>query len=269
MNDQKVAIVTGASGGIGGAVARELASRQYAVALLGTNEAALTAIADELSSSGARTLALPGDLADLTYAESAVEQTAAKFGRVDVLVNNAAWREIVTMREITIESWERTLRICLTAPAFLARWCAANMQPRQQGVIINVTSIMSQQTAGCSPAYVACKGALETLTYELAALYGPHGIRVVSVAPGAIETPFGNDLASRQTSPAEQALREYSESMIVLGRWGTPSETAKAIAWIASDEAAYITATTLVVDGGWMRHHLPTSLVRRLQPGKL
>jgi 3-oxoacyl-[acyl-carrier protein] reductase len=128
---------------------------------------------------------------------------------------------------------------------------------------------MSQQTAGYCPAYVACKGALETLTYELAALYGPHGIRVVSVAPGAIETPMGHDLASQQASAAEKATREYSESMIMLGRWGTPSETAKAIAWVASDEAAYITATTLVVDGGWLRHHLPTSLVKQLQPGKI
>lgn len=269
MNDQKVAIVTGASGGIGSTVARELASRKYAVALLGTNEVALKAVADELSAVGAATLVLPGDLADLAYAESAVEKTVAQFGRVDLLVNNAAWREVVTMREISLESWERTLRICLTAPAFLARWCAANMQPRQHGAIVNVTSIMSQQTAGYCPAYVACKGALETLTYELAALYGPHGIRVVSVAPGAIETPMGHDLASQQASPAEQALREYSESMIMLGRWGTPSETAKAIAWVASDEAAYITATTLVVDGGWLRHHLPTPLVQQLQPGKL
>jgi 3-oxoacyl-[acyl-carrier protein] reductase len=215
----------------------------------------------------ASALLLAGDLNDLAFAEQAVQTTIDRFGRVDVLVNNAAWRELSTMREITVESWERTLRVCLTAPAFLARWCAADMERRNAGVIVNVTSIMAQQSAGISPAYVACKGGLESLTHELAALYGSKGIRVVAVAPGAVDTKLSRDVA--EASPnRDDSLRRYSESMTMLGRWATPLEIAKVIAWVASDEASYITGTTLVVDGGWMRHHLPAPLKTQLRPGQ-
>ena len=267
MSETRVAIITGASGSIGSSVAREFAARGYALALLGTNQEALAQLAAEIQSARGLALALPGDLADLAYAEAAVRQAVERFGHIDVLVNNAAWREVVTMREITLDSWERTLRVCLTAPAFLARWCAADMQRRGRGVIVNVTSIMAQQSVGYCPAYIACKGGLDALTHELAALYGPQGIRVLAVAPGAIDTQLSCDLAKNEPS-AEKSLREYSEAMIMLGRWGTPEETAKAIAWSASDEASYVTGTTLVVDGGWMRHHLPTTLAAQLRPGQ-
>lgn len=267
MSDRHVAMITGASGGIGSSVARELAARGHAVALLGTNKEALTKLAGEIESCQGTAITLAGDLADLNYAESAVRQTIEQLGRVDVLVNNAAWREVLTMREITLDSWERTLRVCLTTPAFLARWCAEDMERRGHGVIVNVTSIMSQQSVGYCPAYIACKGGLDALTHELAALYGPRGIRVVAVAPGAIDTQLSRDLAPDE-SVAEKSLREYSESMIMLGRWGTPDETAKAIVWVASDEASYITGTTIVVDGGWTRHHLPTTLAAQLKPAQ-
>ena len=98
------------------------------------------------------------------------------------------------MREITLESWEKkTLRVCLTAPAFMARWAAEHMEPRRSGVIINISSIMSWQAAGIAPAYIACKGAIDSLTYELASLYGPSGIRVVAINPGAIDTEMSRD----------------------------------------------------------------------------
>lgn len=267
MNNSRVAIITGASGGIGSAVAREFTARGYTLVLLDTNAEALAQTASEIGLSPDRILKLAGDLIDLDHAELAVQQTIERFGRVDVLVNNAAWRELVTMREITLESWERTFRVCVTAPAFLARWCAQNMEHRGRGVIVNVSSIMAQQSVGYSPAYVASKGALDALTHELAALYGPKGIRVVAVAPGAIGSKLGRDLAASE-SLAEKSLRDHSEAMIMLDRWGTPEEIAKAVAWLASDEASYITGTTLVVDGGWMRHHLPTTLARQLMPGQ-
>lgn len=265
MSEVRVAVVTGATGGIGASVAHELASRGYALALLDTNEDSLAQLVAGIQST--RAIALPGDLTDLAYAETAIRQTIDQLERIDLLVNNAAWREVVTMREITLESWDRTLRVCLTAPAFLARWCATDMERRGRGAIVNVTSIMSQQSAGYCPAYIASKGALDALTHELAALYGPRGIRVVAVAPGAIDTPLSRDLADSDSLP-EKKLREFSEGMITLGRWGRPEETAKAIAWIASDEASYVTGTTLVVDGGWMRHHLPTALTKELRPGQ-
>lgn len=260
----RVALVTGASGGIGAAVAKEFVDRGLAVGILGRSVERLAEVRRWLESAGGRVIAISGDLADLDFAESAVRSVVAAFGRLDVLVNNAAARELTTMREITPEEWDRTLRACLTAPAFLARWAAEEMEKYGGGVIVNVGSMMSRQAHGISPAYVACKGALESLTYDLAALYGPTGIRVVTVAPGAIDTTMSRNLVSDTAldCPSEDPIREFSESMAMLGRWGRPEEAAKAIAWVASEEASYLTGTTLVLDGGWSRMHMPPQVTQ-------
>ena len=95
---------------------------------------------------------LDGDLSDLKFTESIAKRTVEQFGQIDVLVNNAAWREITTMRDISIESWERTLRISLTSPAFLAKWSAAFMETRKRGVIINISSVQSTRARGLATA---------------------------------------------------------------------------------------------------------------------
>ncbi|HVU90570.1 MAG TPA: SDR family oxidoreductase [Pirellulales bacterium] len=263
----RVAIVTGASRGIGEATALELAARGYDLTITARDRAALDRVRDSIEKSGRRARVVAGDLADLDFARQIVEQSIAEFGRIDVLVNNAAWRELISMRHITLESWERTLRICLTTPAFLARWAAASMEQRRSGVIINVSSMMSRQVAGISPAYIAAKGALESLTYELAALYGPRGIRVLTVSPGAIDTEMSNDYPEGEGEDASRLTRQYSEDMIMLGRWGTAVEIARLIAFAASEDASYLTATTLTADGGWQRQHMPKSLCAKQLPG--
>jgi 3-oxoacyl-[acyl-carrier protein] reductase len=255
-----LAVVTGAARGIGAATALEFARRGYDVAVTDILEAELAAAAAQAASAGADVFARHGDLADLAFAEQFVAAAVARFGRLDVLVNNAAWRELLTMREITVDSWERTLRLCLTTPAFLARWAAAEMERQRRGVIVNVSSIMSQQSWGMSPAYVAAKGGLEALTRDLAALYGPSGVRVVCVCPGAIDT----DMTIPSTADAD--VRGWSEQMISLRRWGTPVEIAGAIVFLASDDAAYISGTALVVDGGWSRQSYPYGLKHALRP---
>ena len=239
--------------------------RGCSLALIDCDREALDRAVAQVQALGSDALGIVGDLADLAFAEQAVRDAVAHFGRVDVLVNNAAWRELVTMRDISVESWERTLRIGLTTPAFLARWVAREMEARQRGVIVNVGSMMSHQAAGFAPAYIASKGALEALTYDLAALYGPKNIRVVAISPGAIDTALSRDY-EMPADGNEQALRAYSENMSMLGRWGTPQEVARAVAWIASDQASYLTGTTVVLDGGWSRHHLPGDLKKRLFP---
>jgi 3-oxoacyl-[acyl-carrier protein] reductase len=265
---QRVAIVTGASRGIGEATAIELARRGHDVSLVARDRGALVNVSQAIEGLGRHALVVTGDLADLDFAQQAVDRTVERFGRVDVLVNNAAWRELVTMRHITPETWERTLRICLTSPAFMARWVAASMETRRWGVIINVSSMMSRQAAGISPAYIACKGALESLTYELAALYGSRGIRVLTVSPGAIDTEMSNDYKDAEGDDLSRQIRGFSEEMIMLGRWGSPQEIANLIAFAASDDASYLTATTLFADGGWQRQHLPLSLRARQTPGE-
>jgi len=265
-NERRVALVTGASRGIGAATAVEFARRGYEVALVGRTTSDLELVASNVRNSGGKSLVLAGDLADLAFAESTVRRTVEEFGKVDVLVNNAAWRELGTMRRITLESWEKTLRVCLTAPAFLARWAAEYMEPRRSGVIINISSVMSQQAAGIAPAYIAAKGAIDSLTYELASLYGPVGIRVVTVNPGAIDTEMSRDYRDDSGKSVTDELRAYSDDMIMLGRWGVPEEIATVIAFLASDDASYIQGTTITVDGGWRHQHMPLSHKQKQYP---
>jgi 3-oxoacyl-[acyl-carrier protein] reductase len=255
-----MAVVTGAARGIGAAAALEFARRGYDVGLTDVLDVELAATAAQATAAGANVFARAGDLADLSFAEQFVAAASAQFGRLDVLVNNAAWRELLTMREISVESWDRTLRICLTAPAFLARWAAERMERQRRGVIINVSSIMSRQSWGMAPAYVAAKGGLDALTRDLAALYGPSGVRVVGISPGAVET----DLSIPATPAAD--LRDWSEQMIPLRRWGTPAEIARVIVFLAGDGAAYITGTSVIVDGGWSHQSYPYGLKHALRP---
>lgn len=262
----QTAFITGGAAGIGLATAKELASRGYAVALLDSDAAALAKAAGELQSAGAQVLAYPGDVGNLAFAEAALRRTASQWGRLDLLINNAAWRELVSMRRITLESWERTLRVCLTAPAFLARTAAEIMEPRGRGVIVNVSSIRSFQPDGLAAAYVAAKGGLDALTYDLASLYGRSGIRVFAVNPGAVDTALSQDYTDSDGRSITDDLRRASEDDIPLGRWARPEEIAKIIATLAGDDASYLTGTTIVVDGGWSRNGTPHSLKQRIAP---
>jgi 3-oxoacyl-[acyl-carrier protein] reductase len=226
----------------------------------------LQATSREATALGAECVAETCDLSSLEASQAALQHVAQHFGRLDVLVNNAAWREIKTMREISVESWERTIRVCLTAPAFLARWAAEVMEPQGSGVIINVGSIVSRRGGGVAAAYAAVKGGLDSLTYELASLYGRSGIRVLAISPGAIDTALSGDYPGGEGQSVDAQLREWSTSEIPLGRWGEPAEIARVIAMLSSDDASYMTGTNVTVDGGWSRAHFPRDLLKQMKP---
>jgi 3-oxoacyl-[acyl-carrier protein] reductase len=264
MGERPVALVTGAARGIGRATAVEFARRGYDVALLDVVEHDLAEASRAVEALGCATMALHADLANLEGVEHALRGLIEAWGRLDVLVNNAAWREGVTMRRITVESWDRTLRVSLTAAAFLARWAAEVMEPARRGVIVNVSSIMGQRPAGTSPAYVVAKAGLDALTYELAALYGRSGIRVVGVRPGAVATAMSADQGAGEES--SRRFRGWSEDATPLGRWAEPEEVARAIAMLASDDAAFVTGAILTVDGGLAHNFSPHSVKRLLDP---
>ncbi len=257
MNTSPVVMITGASGGIGAATASLFARKGYRCLLLAPDGEGLHKTAATVTEAGAEVLLCPGDLCDLAYAKASVDQAVERWGRIDVLINNAAWREIVTMKQISQESWEQTLKVCLTAPAFLAKWCAAAMQDRRRGVILNISSIQSKFVAGISPAYVAAKGGLDALTYELATLYGPVGIRVLSLNLGAIDTELSRDYVSAEGENLSEQLRHFVEDMIPLKRYAQPEEIARCLFLFASDEASYLTGTCVEVDGGWFHQCSP------------
>ncbi|MCI0625003.1 MAG: SDR family oxidoreductase [Acidobacteria bacterium] len=269
MGDKPVALVTGAAKGIGAATAIQFARCGYDLSLLDCSGDKLKDVASQIQATGGTPLTHVCDLFHIEDAQNSLQQTIAYFGRLDVLVNNAAVAVFTTMRLISLEDWERSLRVNLTTPMFLAKWAAEQMARQGKGVIINVSSLVSRQATGCVPAYQASKGGLDAMTYELAVLFGPSGIRVVAINPGAIDTEMSRQFASGDTSNGsdeEEALRKYSEDIICLGRWGTADEIARSIVWLASDDASYITGTTILVDGGWHHNHSPYSIKRMAFP---
>jgi 3-oxoacyl-[acyl-carrier protein] reductase len=267
MNPRPVAFITGASRGIGAAAAVAFAANGYDVAMLALEEQELEAVAARVRTLGSSALIYPCDLADLESGHSALDATLAQWDRLDVLVNNAAWRTHETLRMMSLETWERTLRVCLTAPAFLAKWAAQAMQEREiRGTILNISSMMSQRAGGASPAYISSKGGLDALTYELAALYGPVGIRVVAVNPGWIATEMSADYQTAEGDSLTAQIDAAARDEVPLGRPGTPDEIARILVWLAGPDAGYVTGTRFLVDGGWSHHHLRYSLHRRQFP---
>jgi len=248
--NKPVAIVTGASRGIGKMIANQLLEKNYRVSVVSNNQEELTESFRGRSEDCV--LIFNGDLADLDFAERIIEETYNKWQRIDVLVNNAAWREIETLRTMSVENWNRTLSICLTAPAFLSKWAAHYMEEGNNGgVIVNMSSIQSDRASGLAAAYVACKGALLSLTKEMAVLLGPVGIRVVAVSPGNIKTKISQDFTSESGENISNQLVAHYEAHTPLKRSGQADEVANAVVWLCSGEASYITGTNLIIDGGF------------------
>ena len=256
MKDKKVVIITGAAGGIGIAMAKKFAEHKFCIVLADIKLEEINKEAEILIKKyKTECLICHGDLEDSGYVKKIVKETIRKWGRVDVLVNNAAWRIVETMRTISLENWEKAIRINLTAPAFLAKYVAKTMEENKiPGLIINISSVMSQRAGGNSPAYITCKGGLESLTYELAVLYGPKHIRVISVNPGNIETNMSNDYIDGQGDNISDNLKNYMNDNTPLQRGGSPEDIANISYWLSSDEASFITGTSILVDGGFFHN---------------
>ncbi len=275
MTTRKIALLTGASRGIGQATAQTLAKRGYDVALCARSAAGLEATAQLVRDAGGQALVLAGDLGDWDHLQTLVPRTLKCFGRVDLLVNNAAWRALEPMPQVTLENWEKCLRISLTAPAFLSQWAAAAMAQnapagpaQQRGVIINISSIQSRLAAGVCPPYIAAKGAMDALTHEQAITFGRQGIRVIALNPGAIDTEMSNDYPSAEGRQLNEDLLDWCRDMTPLARVGTPEEVGRTIAMLASDDATFITGVSVIADGGISYNLSPYSFKHRMFPGQ-
>jgi NAD(P)-dependent dehydrogenase (short-subunit alcohol dehydrogenase family) len=241
--DNRVALVTGGSRGIGRATCLALAQSEAVVAVHYHNSAdAAREVVASIERDGGRAAAFRADLAEIGAADALVAQVSGTFGKPDILVNNAGEQGTAPVAEMTDAEWSRALELNLSAAFRCARACIPGMIARGWGRIINVSSQAAYTGSANHAHYAAAKAGLAGLTFSLAKELGPAGITVNLVAPGRIETDM---LAGQMAARAEEWLRQTP-----LRRFGQPEEVAAAIAFLASDGASYITGAALQVGGG-------------------
>jgi 3-oxoacyl-[acyl-carrier protein] reductase len=240
----RTAIVTGAGRGIGAGIARALAAAGAAVAVVDLDGPAATQVAEGIAAEKGRAMAVEIDLTDHDAAARVVNEVAAAWERVDVLVNNAGILAIAPLAEMERDVWDRVMTVNATVPMLLAQRVAPHMERRGAGSIVNVTSIAANLGAPGSVVYSASKGALQSLTQALAVELAPQGIRVNAVAPHGITT----GMTASMHDDAE--IGPLALAGIPLGRFGEPVDVARAVRFLAGDESAFITGATIPVQGG-------------------
>ena len=238
----RVAVVTGASQGIGRATSLALAESGAKVAVTARNAEKLAALAAEITQAGGEGLAVQMDVSNAESVKSAFRQVQESFGRIDILVNNAAiTRDMLELR-MKLEDWEAVLRTNLTGAHLCIQQALLGMVRQRSGRIINISSVVAETGNAGQANYVASKAGLIGLTRAVAMEVASRGITVNAVAPGFVETPM--------TDPLPQELKDKMKAMIPLGRFGADRDVAAAIVFLASDEAGYITGHVLDVNGG-------------------
>ena len=244
--DGKVAMVTGASRGLGQGMALGLAEAGADIVALSTNEANLSATAESVRKLGRKVVTATCDMANPAHIKSAIAKTVAEFGAIDILVNNAGTIRRAPAAEYSDEDWQVVIETNLNGVFRLCRDVGKIMVERQQGKIINVASLLSFSGGITVPAYAASKGAVAQLTKALANEWAGRGVNVNAIAPGYMKT---DNTAVLQQDPVRS--RQILER-IPAGRWGEPEDIAGAGVFLASSASDYVHGHVLVVDGGWM-----------------
>jgi len=238
----KVAVVTGASQGIGRETAMALAGAGAKVVVAARNEEKLAALVSEIAAAGGEAFAVKMDVADAEQVKAGFKRVIEKFGRLDILVNNAAvTRDGLAMR-MKKDDWDAVLQTNLTGAHLCIQQALPTMMKARAGRIINISSIVAQMGNAGQANYVAAKAGLIGLTKAIAIEIASRGITVNAVAPGFIETPMTDVLPDK--------VKEELKVRIPLGRMGSARDVASAIVFLASDEAGYITGHVLNVNGG-------------------
>jgi NAD(P)-dependent dehydrogenase (short-subunit alcohol dehydrogenase family) len=256
---EEVAVVTGASRGIGRRVALVLAEEGFRIAANDLDAPDETV--GEVRAAGGEAIALPGDVSDEATVRSMVERVTGEFGRADVLVNNAGISTIVPAEETTLADWNRTLAVNLTGPFLMCRWFGPGMLERGSGSIVNVSSVAGLLGVGDRAAYNASKHGLVGLTRTLAAEWCGRGVRVNAVCPGWVKTEMDDE---------DQGAGGYTdgdiEGRVPMARFATPEDVARAVAFLADPSwSGFVNGHTLSVDGGWFADDSWESLRRRKQ----
>jgi 3-oxoacyl-[acyl-carrier protein] reductase len=255
---EKVILVTGASKGIGKAIAVAFAAEGSNVVLNARHQQELEQVAQEIQRRGGNALALAADVTNASEIQRLVQQAIAPFGTIHVLVNNAGGADVfASFEELSDEDWINVFNLNVLSTVRLTRAILPSMQQQKWGRIINISSESGTQPDPFGPHYNAAKAAVTNLTKSLSKAYARDGILVNTVSPGIIRTPQLEQLLAAQAKKrgitpqeAEQIFLRQNRPHIELGRPGTPEEVASAVVFLASEAASFINGTNLRVDGG-------------------
>jgi NAD(P)-dependent dehydrogenase (short-subunit alcohol dehydrogenase family) len=241
----KVALVTGASKGLGKAMALALAEAGATVALVSRDEKLLAGTAAAIVGQGAETAVFPCDVSDEAQVAQLEAAVAARFGHIDILINNAGINLRKPITEFTLEEWNRIQTTNVTSAFLMCRSFVPHLRGHGYGRILNMTSMMSHVSLPGRTAYSASKAALLGFTKALALELAPDAITVNGISPG----PFSTELNKPLMENAE--LTQFFLSRIPVGRWGKPEEIGQLAVYLCSEAAGFITGTDIIIDGGW------------------
>ncbi len=243
--DEMVAIVSGAGGGIGGAICRRFAQEGAAVVCVDINDETVRATVAGLTENGAKASALAADVAEEATAETAVQMAREEFGGLDILVNNAVFDlPLGPLTGISLEDWRRTMDVNLNSAFLMSKHAIPAMVERGGGSIIHVASQLGRTARPGRPWYCAQKAALINLARAMALDHAEQNIRVNSLSPGPVET-------GRYLRNFPSAAEAQASSNTLLDRLGAPDEIAAGAAFLASDDASFMTGADLLIDGGY------------------
>ncbi len=244
----KTVVVTGGGGGIGGATCQRMAQEGAKVAVFDMNLEAAQKVADAITAAGGHAAAFKCDITDRAAVDAAVVATEAQLGPIDVLVNNAGWDVFKPFTKTTPDQWERLIAINLTGALHMHHAVLPGMAARKSGRIVNISSDAARVGSSGEAVYAACKGGLVAFSKTIAREHARHGITVNVVCPGPTDTALFADYKEGAGNP--EKLMEAFTRAIPLGRIGQPQDLPGAIAFFASDDAAFITGQVLSVSGG-------------------
>lgn len=249
----RAAIVTGGAWGIGRAISLAIAAAGASVAVADVNVERGETTAAQARELGGEAAFIACDVSDAHQASALVERTVSQFGRLDILVNNAGIPGTNDpAHQVATEDWDRVIAVNLRGPFLCSRYALPHLMKSGKGAIVNIASTFGMIGAHGSPSYAASKGGVIALTRQLAVEYGPHGVRVNAISPGFIDT----DMADRRTrmtpeeAEANLSDRERRAALQPVGRQADPAEIGSVAAFLASDEASFMTGSIVTVDGG-------------------
>ena len=251
--DSKIALVTGAGSGIGKEIALLYAQQGAQVTVADIQEDAAAAVVAEISERNGLARSLPLNIADEGQVRVAMQGVGEQYGRLDILVNNAGVSHVGNVLETSAEDWDRVMAVNARGVFLCSKYAVAQMlqQNPAGGILVNIASVAGMIAVDRRFPYGASKGAVISMTRSIAIDFANQGIRANAICPGTVHTPFVEGFLERNFAENKDEVRQQLHARQPIGRMGRPEEIAAAALYLASDEAALITGSTLVIDGGW------------------